>query len=76
MGNEKEDVYQKLRTVKIRPIKVWCDDPNYEADHAKAIQSAKPDAATRLKQLDALKDQGLITESEYADKRGKILAEL
>lgn len=34
------------------------------------------DIATRLKQLDALKEQGLITESEYADKRGKILAEL
>ena len=84
MGNEKEDVFQKLRTVKIRPIKVWCDDPNYEADHARAIASTVPDAprvagsdiATRLKQLDALKSQGLITESEYAEKRGKILAEL
>ena len=76
MGNEKEDVYQKLRTVKIRPIKVWCDDPNYEADHAQAIQSTKPDAATRLKQLDALKGQGLITEAEYAEKRTAILAEL
>ena len=76
MGNEKDDVYQKLRTVKIRPIKVWCDDPNYEADHAQAVQSAKPDAATRLKQLDALKGQGLITEAEYAEKRTAILAEL
>ena len=84
MGNEKEDVYQKLRTVKIRPMNVWCDDPNYEADHARAISSPVPsrssatgaDIATRLKQLDALKEQGLITESEYADKRGKILSEL
>lgn len=76
MGNEKEDVYQKLRTVKIRPMKVWCDDPNYEADHAQAIQSAKPDAAARLKQLDTLKSQGLITEAEYAEKRASILAEL
>ena len=33
----------------------------------------RPNAAN---QLDALKEQGLITESEYADKRGKILAEL
>ena len=80
MGNEKEDVYQKLRMVKIRPMNVWCDDPNYEADHARAIQSPIPNPqspiAERLKQLDALKSQGLITESEYADKRGKILAEL
>ena len=82
MGNEKEDVYQKLRTVKIRPMNVWCDDPTYEADHARAIAGAMgvsatgTDIATRLKQLDALKSQGLITEAEYADKRGKILAEL
>ena len=76
MGNEKEDVYQTLRTVKIRPIKVWCDDPNYEADHAQAIQSAKPDAATRLKQLDALKEQDLITEAEFTEKRTKIISEI
>ena len=76
MGNEKEDVYQKLRTVKIRPMKVWCDDPNYESDHAQAIRGAKPDAVTRLKQLDALKSQGLITEAEYNDKRAKIIAEI
>ena len=83
-ANERDEVFQKLRTVKIRPMKVWCDDPNYEADHAKAISSTVPDVsrvagsdiATRLKQLDALKSQGLITEAEYTDKRGKILAEL
>ena len=40
------------------------------------IPSPQSPIATRLKQLDALKSQGLITESEYADKRGKILAEL
>ena len=84
MGNEKEDVFQKLRTVKIRPMKVWCDDPNYETDHARAISAPVPsrssatgaDIATRLKQLDALKSQGLITEAEHADKRASILAEL
>ena len=83
-ADERDEVYQKLRTVKVRPSKVWCDDPAYEADHARAISSTVPDAprvaggdiAARLKQLDALKSQGLITESEYADKRGKILAEL
>ena len=65
-------------------MKVWCDDPNYESDHARAISSTVPDAprvagadiATRLKQLDALKAQGLITEAEYAAKRTAILAEL
>ena len=84
MGNEKEDVFQKLRTVKIRPMKVWCDDPNYETDHARAISAPVPsassptgaDIATRLKQLDALKSQGLITETEYVEKRAAILAEL
>ena len=79
-ADERAEVFEKLRTVKVRPSQVWCDDPNYEAEHARAIQSPIPNTqspiAERLKQLDALKDQGLITESEYADKRGKILAEL
>ena len=79
-ADERDEVFQKLRTVKIRPMNVWCDDPTYEAEHARAIQSPIPNPqspiAERLKRLDALKDQGLITESEYADKRGKILAEL
>ena len=72
-ADEKDEAFQKLRTVRIRPIKVWCDDPAYEADRAKGTM---PDAASRLKQLDSLKAEGLITEAEYADKRGKILAEL
>ena len=79
-ADERDEVFQKLRTVKIRPSKVWCDDPNYEADHARAIQSPIPSPqspiAERLKQLDALKSQGLITEAEYTDKRSKILAEI
>ena len=83
-ADERDEVFQKLRTIKVRPSQVWCDDPTYEADHAKAISAPVPssssttgaDIATRLKQLDALKEQGLITEAEYADKRGKILAEL
>ena len=65
-------------------MKVWCDDPNYEADHARAISTPVPsrssatgaDIATRLKQLDALKSQDLITETEYVEKRAAILAEL
>ena len=69
MGDAKEDVFQKLRTVKIRPIKVWCDDPNYACATQSPIEE-------RLKQLEALKSKGLITEAEYAEKRDKILAEL
>ena len=52
-------------------------------DHVRAISapvdatsSSRPDIATRLKQLDTLKAQGLITEAEYAEKRAAILAEL
>ena len=81
-ADERDEVYQKLRTVKVRPSKVWCDDPTYEADHARAVTGATgvspvgADIATRLKQLDTLKAQGLITEAEYAEKRTAILAEL
>ena len=73
-ADERDEVFQKLRTVKIRPSKVWCNDPTYEAAHAKAI--ARDDAATRLKQLDALKSQGLITEAEYAAQRTKIISDI
>ena len=83
-ADERDEVFQKLRTVKIRPSKVWCNDPAYETDHARAIASTVPDAprvagsdiATRLKQLDALKSQGLITEAEYIAQRTKIISEI
>ena len=87
-ADERDEVFQKLRTVKIRPSKVWCDDPAYETDHARAIaapvpspsvdatSSSRSDVATRLKQLDALKSQGLITEAEYAAQRTKIISEI
>ena len=79
-ADERDEVFQKLRLVRIRPSKVWCDDPTYEADHARAIQSPIPNPqspiATRLKQLDALKSQGLITEAEYAAQRTKIISEI
>ena len=50
------------------------DDPAYLA-----AQQAKKGALTfdeRLKRLDALKAQGLLTDEEYAAQRGKILSEL
>ena len=72
-GNAKDDVFQKLRTVRIRPMKVWCDDPAY-VDAASTPRDT--DIATRLKRLDALKEQSLVTETEYAAQRAKILAEI
>ena len=87
-ADERDEVFQKLRTVKIRPSKVWCDDPAYETDHARAIaapvpspsvdatSSSRSDVATRLKQLDALKSQNLITEAEYVAQRTKIISEI
>ena len=41
-----------------------------------ATSSSRSDVATRLKQLDALKSQGLITEAEYAAQRTKIISEI
>ena len=73
-GNEKEDVYQKLRTIKVRPMKVWCDDPAYTVPSALSPTGA--DIATRLKQLDALRSQSLITEAEYTAQRAKIISEI
>ena len=72
-ADERDEVYQKLRTVKVRPSKVWCDDLS---SVALAKEGPARDPASRLKQLDTLKSQGLITEAEYAEKRTAILAEL
>ena len=78
-ADERDEVFQKLRTVKIRPMKVWCDDPSYAASSPSVPSrpsATGADIPTRLKQLNALKSQGLITEAEYAEKRAAILAEL
>ena len=72
-ADERDEVFQKLRTLRIRPSRVWCDDPAYEADHARAITAP---AAERLRQLESLKTQGLITEAEFAEKRAKIVSEI
>ena len=73
-ADERDEVYQKMRTVGVRPSRVTSDDPAYLA-----AQQAKKDALTvdeRLKRFDALKAQGLLTDEEYAAQRGKILSEL
>ena len=71
-ANSKDEAFQKLRTVRIRPIKLWSEDA------AVLPEPSRPDTdpVTRLRQLDALKTEGLITETEYAEKRSQILTEL
>ena len=41
-------------------------------------RAGKPggDAETRLRELEGLKIQGLITDEEYSEKRGEILGDL
>ena len=43
---------------------------------AKPDIEADPSVAGRLRQLNALKDEGLLTEAEYAEQRAKIIAAL
>ena len=40
------------------------------------VKSPSPQSRSDIKQLDALKEQGLITDAEYTDKRAAILAVL
>ena len=73
-ADERDEVYQKMRTVGVRPSRVTSDDPAYLAD-----QQAKKGALTvdeRLKRLDALKAQKLLTDEEYAAQRARIISEL
>ena len=71
-ANNKDEAFQKLHTVRIRPIKLWCEDAAVPPEPSRT----GADPAARLRQLDALKAEGLITEAEYAEKRSKIIAEL
>ena len=73
-ADERDEVYQKMRTVGVRPSRVTSDDPAYLAD-----QQAKKGALTvdeRLKRLAALKAQGLLTDEECAAQRARIISEL
>ena len=82
------DMKTETRLAKGLVERIGCGGPK---DHGEALKEvvkqlektvpdaprvAGSDIATRLKQLDALKAQGLITEAEYAEKRTAILAEL
>ena len=49
---------------------------NAAAAQAQAAAQPQPDAASRLKQLQDLKEQGLIDDDEYEKKKADILADL
>ena len=73
-AESKDEVFQKLRTVGVRPFRVECDDPEFT--NAAPAPAQPLGIADRLKRLNALKEQGLLTESEYAEQRAKIISEL
>ena len=73
-ADTKEEVYAKLRTVGVRPYRVDCDDPEFTS--AATAPSQPPDIADRLKRLNALKAEGLLSEEEYAAQRAKIISAL
>lgn len=74
-ADERDDVYRKLREIGIRPFCVECDDPDYAARKG-APAAAELTIAERLKRINGLKEQGLLTDEEYAAQRTKILSEL
>ena len=92
MADSKEDAYIRLRKKRIRPIRVlgegeeepppkeFFKKTGVRAETARTNgeegRSAVSDIAGRLRQLNALKDDGLLTEAEYAEQRAKILAEI
>ncbi|MBQ2630545.1 MAG: hypothetical protein IJG13_12805, partial [Kiritimatiellae bacterium] len=66
--------YAKLRTVGVRPYRVECDDPEFT--NAAPVPAQPFGIADRLKRLNALKADRLLTEEEYAEQRAKIISEL
>ena len=86
MAESKEDAYARLRTKKIRPIRVLAEgeeEPPPKDFVRKAKEKAQNETqkqpsvqsvTDRLRQLSALKDEGLLTEAEYAEQRARIIA--
>ena len=72
-ADARDEMFAKMRTVGIRPSRVTQLDP---APTAAAPAVAAATIAERLRRLDALREQGLITEAEHAAQRARILAEL
>ncbi|PKF51125.1 SHOCT domain-containing protein [Enterovibrio nigricans] len=53
------------------------DSGRYQTEHAKIEpQQSEPDAVEKLKKLAELKEAGVITESEFNEKKEKLLAEI
>ena len=82
LAESKEDAYIRLRKKKIRPIRVLAEgeaEPppkNFMTKAAKQEAVPEPSIADRLRRLNALKDEGLISEAEYAEQRAKIISAL
>jgi len=67
-AENKSEVFQKLRAVGIRPYRVMDAEPAQTAS-ALAI-------GDRLKQLNALRAEGLLTDAEYAEQRTRIVSQI
>jgi hypothetical protein len=50
-------------------------EPQVAPEPAPAAVGPSPEAIEQLKELAALKDQGILTEEEFADQKAKILAQ-
>ena len=81
-AESKEDAYIQLRKKKIRPIRVLAEGESepppkdFMSKAAKREAKPEPSVADRLRRLNALKDEGLISEAEYAEQRAKIISAL
>ena len=81
-AESKEDAYIRLRKKRIRPIRVLAEGESepppkdFMSKAAKREAKPEPSVADRLRRLNALKDEGLIFEAEYAEQRAKIISAL
>ena len=71
-ADTRDEMFAKARTVGVRPSRVTCLDP--EPHPSSPIPH--PSFEARLKRLDDLRSQGLITDVEYAAQRARIIGEL
>ena len=74
-ADTRDEMFQKARAVGVRPSRVTCLDA-VAAPVTAPVREGADGTVFRLKRLDALKEQGLISDAEYAAQRAKIIAEL
>jgi len=72
-ADTRDEMFAKMRTVGIRPSRVT---PLSEASAAPAVSTPGNDFTARLRRLDVLREQGLLTDDEYTAQRTRILSEL